>query len=455
MRLLATCLLALTATVSTVSKADSCVLRASPDHVEVNHPITLTLTVHGSGQTAFIEGTQVPAPGGSIVITPTHVGGGVSHAKVMTASGEVVCFADYEVTPVRVVVTAQKAVFAVRNVSCALCHAKIESNVISDFGIGSGEESETQALIQMFYSTQEGQPYISGDFLIPRSTIAARVSDVENGESKCGKEIYYSAGQAHTTVDLAKALRKCALPSMTWGPNSNKFVEKSVVKVTPPSSPDQVRAIVDRSLLAAQGYALTPGSSIAPLQGHVGQGFTIAGDVTCNGAVVFDTPVVIRDAHITTATSCRIYSSMSIFVSGELNVLGPQDRANIQLLSPVYVGLEISTSDTAGRLTHSANSFFKFSRGTGAEVNALIAADALLVAGNNFTSTGTASYKKIAISAPVVYSRTTGGFSGVIVAEQFIGKIDALSFTFDPVFSDSNLNPFFPEIKTTFADIRD
>ena len=372
----------------------------------------------------------------------------------MTASGEITCYADYAVRPAPVVITAQKAVFAVRNVSCALCHARIESNVISDFGIGSGAESETQALIQMNYSAQDGQPYISGDFIVPRSSISTLASDVANGESNCSKDIYFSAGQPHGTVDLGKSLRKCSLPYMTWGPNSNKFVEKSVVKVTPPSNPDQIRAIADRSLLATQGYALTPGSTISPIQGHVGQGYTVAGDVSCDGAVVFDTPVVIRDARITTATSCRIYSSRSIFVSGELTILGPQDRANIQLLSPVYVGLEISTSDTAGRLTHSANSFFKFSRGSGAEVNALIAADATLVAGNNFTSTGTASYRKIAISAPVVYSRTSGGFSGVIVAEQFIGKIDALSFNFDPVFANSALSPFFPEIRTSFADIQ-
>jgi hypothetical protein len=90
----------------------------------------------------------------------------------------------------------------------------------------------------------------------------------------------------------------------------------------------------------------------------------------------------------------------------------------------------------------------EFSRGTGAQVYTLIKADGAKLGINSLKGSGSFAYSHIAATAPVVYSRSSGKFTGVIIAEQFLGKIGALSFNFDPIFKPGdNALPLYPEIK--------
>ena len=60
----------------------------------------------------------------------------------------------------------------------------------------------------------------------------------------------------------------------------------------------------------------------------------------------------------------------------------------------------------------------------------------------------------MAAAAPVVYSKSSGQFSGLIIAEQFLGKIGSLSFAFDPVFKPRESAPaLFPEIKSELVSV--
>jgi hypothetical protein len=92
------------------------------------------------------------------------------------------------------------------------------------------------------------------------------------------------------------------------------------------------------------------------------------------------------------------------------------------------------------------NSKLKLSRGSVADIAKLIKDDATKLSITSRNGNSNVAYSRMAAVAPVIYSRQTGGFSGTIIAEHFIGKIGALSFTFDPVFK-SGTTALFPEIK--------
>ncbi len=192
--------------------------------------------------------------------------------------------------------------------------------------------------------------------------------------------------------------------------------------------------------------ALVGDSKLTGITGSSQNGFSASNNVTCEGAVVFDGPVLLKDAQITTENGCRIYSTASIFVFGNTKVTETSANANLQLMSPLYIGIEIGLAATRARLLYNVNSQVRVSRGSGSDVADLISADATKLKITSESGESSTAYARIAAAAPVVYSRHGGNFSGAIVAEHFIGRIGKLSFTFDPVFKDG-VTALFPEIK--------
>ncbi len=356
-------------------------------------------------------------------------------------------------------VIRHQAVFAVRNLSCAMCHAKIESNVISDFSMGLSERSEAQSLASMFHIAREGAKIdISGDFFVPKTQVAVVSTDVSNGESTCANNLYFDDNAQFVKLDLLSTLKKCVDSVVNWGASSQKFVEASKVSIDPPSNPAQIKSIADAATLASEGFAKVKNAVLSDLakSGEPVTSFKLSGNVQCEGAVVFDAPLVLHDVTVTTQTGCRLYNTRSIFVFGNLKVEGPESSANIQLLSGRAVTLDISPDHVNARVRHPASIRQVFSIGTASEVADAFAADAALVGASSYSaSVGAINYERIAVSAPLVHSRNAGHFSGVIVGEQFVGKIGALAFKFDPIFAQTGNSPvfFFPEIKSELTTI--
>lgn len=341
-----------------------------------------------------------------------------------------------------------EAVLAVRDLSCAFCHTQVASNVISDFGISTGEASAEQTLRKLMYQTnystgQQAQPTITGDFIVPKGdipTIASTVNECVFSSEGIAAE---SPKQKRPLIDT---LVKCAQPVFNWGVSSKKFTTRDIVSINPVSSPQDIIAIVGASKLNATGMALVGDSQVSGISGSKQSGFTAASTVSCEGAIVLDGPVVFKDSTINTVKGCRVYSTGSIFVFGNTNVTTTSDSSNLQLMSPLFIGFDISSADSASRFKYDQNSLLKLSRGTPAEVSSLMQADASKLGISNHQGHSNVSYRRVAASAPVVYSRNLGSFSGAIVAEHFIGKIGALSFTFDPVFK-AGTTAIFPEIR--------
>lgn len=341
-----------------------------------------------------------------------------------------------------------EAVLAVRDISCALCHSSIDANIITDFAMSTDDASAEQTYRKLMYQVNHemganGQPIITGDFIVPRSQTPMT--------EKTSVDCVFSAEKVadsspKSKVSILDNLTKCAQNVFKWGATSQKFVGKESISINPVSSADDIRSIVGSAKLSKSGFALVGDSKLSGISGSSQTGFTAASAVTCEGAVVFDGPVVLKDSTVNTEKGCRIYSTASIFVFGNTRVSTNSDTANLQLMSPLFVGFDISSGNVDGRLKNDANSKLKLSRGSAVEVAALITADANKLGIASNTGNSNVGYSRVVASAPVVYSRHTGPFSGAIIAEHFIGKIGALSFTFDPIFK-AGTTAIFPEIK--------
>lgn len=353
-------------------------------------------------------------------------------------------------------VQQSQAVLAVRDISCAFCHAQVTSNVITDFAASTDDTTAEHTYRKLMYQLNytpaatdimgDPQPLIGGNLIVPKVDIPM-IDDTSN----CG---YTNDGAAKSKTkqkrSLTDSLTKCAQPKFKWGASSEKIVIKNKVSINPVSKPDDIKAIVGASKLSSAGMALVGDSKLTGITGSSQSGFTAGSNITCEGAVVFDGPVLLKNSLITTTNGCRIYSTASIFVFGNTKVAESSTNANLQLMSPIFVGIEIGLSATRARLLYNVNSQVRVSRGSGSDVANLISADATKLKITSESGESNTAYARIAAAAPVVYSRHGGNFSGAIVAEHFIGRIGKLSFTFDPVFKDG-VTALFPEIKRSLV----
>ena len=87
-------------------------------------------------------------------------------------------------------VQTHEAVFAVRNLACALCHATVDSSVISDFAATTTDVGSAQALANMFFVVKHGdsqnkKPEIRGKFIVPDVQTSTYASSVTAGKSNC------------------------------------------------------------------------------------------------------------------------------------------------------------------------------------------------------------------------------------------------------------------------------
>lgn len=349
-------------------------------------------------------------------------------------------------------VQQSQAVLAVRDISCAFCHAQVTSNVITDFAASTDDATAEHTYRKLMYQLNytpaatdimgDPQPLIGGNLIVPKADIPM-IDDTSN----CG---YTNDGAAKSKTkqkkSLSESLTKCAQPKFKWGASSERIIVKNKVSINPVSKPEDIKAIVGSSKLSSSGMALVGDSKIAGITGTSQSGFAAASNITCEGAVVFDGPVILKDASITTENGCRIYSTASIFVFGNTKVSDSSANANLQLMSPIFIGIDISLDDIKKRLLYTVNSQVRVSRGSGGELVSLISSDASKLNITSQAGASSSAYARFAAAAPVVYSRHGGNFSGAIVAEHFIGRIGKLSFTFDPVFKDG-VTALFPEIK--------
>lgn len=395
----------------------------------------------------------------------------------------------------------EHAVFAVRDLGCAMCHAKVDSNIITDMMAGSDGKSEHQSLESWLYMSQHEKilaanqnftqaqltpAAIQGRIIVPKTNVQhdgaiTTVTTNTPDKSRCissvkgVNDINLSLPASSVAISIKETMDKCVTPYVTWGAGSSKVEERDTVLIDPPATALEITAIASRKniLLTHGGITALPSydatsndANLRPIAKHSGFVLTngavkITGAATCEGALLIDAPVYFDNVNLRTVKGCRIYATASIFIKGKLEVVNTgssesaKDVAALMLMSPTFIGFHIPVTMIDARLKHPINLNKTFRAGTPAAIVSKISTDAAKAGFPEFTAdemNGTAAaidYRRIVATAPVVYSRMKGQFSGAIVAEHFMGKIGSLSFMFDPVLERA---PFYPEL---ILDVRD
>jgi hypothetical protein len=391
----------------------------------------------------------------------------------------------------------EHAVFAVRDLGCAMCHAKVDSNIITDMMAGSDGKSQHQTIESWLYMSQHEiipsltnqnltPAAIQGRIIVPKTNVQhdgaiTTVTTNTPDKSRCissvksENDINWSMPASAVAISIKETMDKCVTPYVAWGAGSSKVEERDTVLIDPPTTALEITAIASRKniLLTQGGITALPSydatsndASLRPMATH--SGFVLAngavkvsGAATCEGALLIDAPVYFDNVNLRTAKGCRIYATASIFIKGKMEVVNTgssesaKDVAALMLMSPTFIGFHIPVSMIDARLKHPINLYKTFRAGSPAAIVGKISADAAKAGFPKFTDDemdGTAAaidYRRIVATAPVVYSRMKGQFSGAIVAEHFMGKVGSLSFIFDPVLERA---PFYPEL---ILDVRD
>jgi hypothetical protein len=364
---------------------------------------------------------------------------------------------------------------AVRTPTCIGCHAKIRSNIITDFGYGDRYFFGNKAAGGKF-GTFEGHIY--GDFLggEPNKTgwITAEISknvivpkaefdfDIASAGSKLPGE-YKQALQSRTLAQYLRELEK-------QKQNPAAVIEKQIVYIGAADAATletrfNIAAGSDERIKYVKTESKSPAlSGIEP--GSGAKFFTNTGEVVCDGDLLVRGTLFLKQPIIATSTGCRIYATGPVFLQGAItykNRGSSADKTNLQLVSAKAIML--------GAGDKSCDSTYKDSPLSRRLISGLAVStywtreavrmsltppkwgEAVYAEGKQIPDLEDAgcrednlSFSRLLLNAPQVHSRYKGDFKGLIIAELVLFRLGKSNFEFDPVFKSV---PVLPRLKDT------
>ena len=383
---------------------------------------------------------------------------------------------------------------AIRASGCIMCHAKVDSNVITDFGyLGDGKGLD-YFLLKNFPNRRFGNYNIYGDHAQNwrTSTIQGNVIIPANATLPPGTLDGWGMATGPTLKSYLTNLPAAdglAAPQL-------KVVEASSLYIGAPTAARilAVAGAFDPSSPTAKYIPHSPSSpGLSGLTSKSSKGITIfqnsdTVELGCFGDLVLNGPIVLKSLKLRTdGYGCRIYATGTIFISGEITYLSasaevPVDpNRNLQLASArgIMLGLGANPemqeagmlqnyyppADTLlGRLVlpNSASGIMSSdinyttqtrdpSQSITQKLASMIAdynafpAGSILDATNQLPDRRAVSFERLLLDAPNVQSRYQGNFSGVVISEIAIFSLGQFKFKFDPVFSNVPVLPLLDE----------
>ena len=389
---------------------------------------------------------------------------------------------------VGVAIKTMKPSMAVRGLQCILCHAKVESNIITDFGYpgpnfsASISGSPTFNAVDNVYGNAR-KPWqsssIAGSVYVPRASFSAADAS----------RIFGDSALTNFRLVMDSPTLNAGGPAMSTNiapPSGDKIYERNQVLISYPTEAE-ILALVPGS---AGGTHVGPtanagaNSSVTGLVVDSGRGVVKStGAVTCKGDIVVKGTLFLNDLLLDTdAKGCRLYVSESVFIQGAIRY---SSSRNLQITSARAIVMGFSAkrlganadgsrntndqdpafSGTPGgpwlRLSKAIDERYEpgipvASRGQLADkivadsvkigTDLKDAADPAVVANpppgtsvsNNRISV---DYTGVLLNAPHIHSRYEGSVKGIMIADVAIfllgsGATNA-HFVYDPVFDDA------------------
>ena len=267
-----------------------------------------------------------------------------------------------------------KPALAVRGAQCMVCHASLQTNIITDFGYGSANfaanpygrrnvfRSSTQIGATLHHTNDsaygnqreswQSANAIEGQIIIPRATISSSQLETMVGLQQ---EMSLKDLMEHPTLTGSGSM-----VSKVTSPSSEKVIEKTSVTISYPTKAE-ILALLPTDRLAeslvvyektldsrkpaiAQNLILDTGRSV------VRNDFT-APIVICRGDIVVKGTLLLKNAVIfTDKGGCRLYVTEGIHIQGTLTLQGPSgENPNVQMTSPkaILMGFDADSMGAA------------------------------------------------------------------------------------------------------------
>lgn len=343
-----------------------------------------------------------------------------------------------------------KPALAVRATGCLMCHANVESNVITDFGWGGDGKGNDYFFGRGFSSPFAGSIYgnhgaggenwltasVTGEVIVPQV-------DLPNWTGLGGTLAQYLASmQANRPKTQIREVNQVRIGA----PTADEFLEAAGDM---PADHPSWKYIPDSTRSAPIGTVTDRGAYLEIVGGA---------PFACAGDLVVKKPLVIRNGFRlqTDDSGCRIYAAATIFLQGNVTYLGNAPNRNLQLLSSraILVGLGKSTvgpiqngiSDSIQlRFTYWTSPGYFKRGGTPSEQNQAILRDAQVVDGlldaASLPEGRAVGLERILMVAPQVDSRFQGNVQGTVIAEVALFSLNSFRFTYDEVFTRANILP--------------
>jgi hypothetical protein len=366
---------------------------------------------------------------------------------------------------------------AVRASGCLTCHAEINSNYITDFGYGSpyffanpASKNQVGFFNGHIYGDFIADPGKTGWFtaafkkeiIVPEAPIDFNLEEAV-GNTLTDKRSYTVALKASSLAGYLRALEnKKDKPALV--------VEKTKIFIGAP----------DTKTLES-GFGIKHGENTVikyfkndPVQSPEIKGielgknrkyYTNMGEIICDGDLFIRGMLLLDKPVIDTISGCRIYATGPVFLQKEItfkNSGNNKDKSNLQIVSTeaIFLGVgrekckDISKTDPmALRLikTPALPSIFTrtaFIQNISPQklMQDLYDKTALVQLEDSTCHDSTIGFSRLLLNAPIIHSRYSGRFKGLVIAEFALFWQGKTNFEFDPVFVEV---PVLPVLKNS------
>tara|TARA_B100001248_G_C27399710_1_gene469138 strand:+ start:694 stop:2619 length:1926 start_codon:yes stop_codon:yes gene_type:complete len=380
---------------------------------------------------------------------------------------------------------------AVRASGCVSCHANVDANYISDFGLGSGKFfGGIGQNINTAFSTYYGDHTFSWvtarfnkDILVPKdASFSKDLSTVDKLYNWWGTRLskYVEFNQFKKDIQPVRSLADYIRLMESYKSQPATVKEKDSIYIGAPSIAKMTSMLNGREKIFYKDSSASPSlSGLSPqytINGTTKKYFKADGDLVCDGDLILNGGLILRSVKIKTINGCRIYVNGPVFTSGKItyeDLDGGLNLTNLQITSSRMIAMGVglkhcevesgwyrknapNDSPLRKRLQdHMAHAFLRnyaerdkkdYARANDDLLEfaqGLTKQDASAIVDASCDSDGgrSNSYERLLLNAPLIHSRYQGSYRGVIIAEVPLFSLSRFSFQFDPVFKRAPVLP--------------
>ena len=367
-------------------------------------------------------------------------------------------------TDVEDVVRSLEPTLAVRGLGCVECHAKIDSNVVTDYGFGS----------EYFFSENLGNNWWKSGSPYGDHAQSLKTTEFSSSAKIYVPNVTFSQTQqdATTSATLGDYVRSQLAQSIHTSSQATEVRDVKSVYIGAPTNA-QIASIFQLTNTTRSRFFKSNKSS-SGLNGLKDEGtfFRNEGTLVCDGDLGLQGPLYLENLHIKTAKGCRIYVMGSVFIYGPITYENNDETRNLQISSSSAIimglgltqengqyclpGAEWYQNENVGeslrhRLTKMWTVPAQFTRATAnpadfgnqvvAEAAAIEAKLGPLKDASCRPETRNVGFERILLNASHVHSRYIGDVQGTIIAEFALISLHQFKFKFDPVFRSVDVLP--------------